>query len=122
MNALFINGGRRSVWREMKRKFGSLTASSSSSSDTCTLWGSPLRGSFPWARSGSGPLHPGGLYLGWIEPSTALVSRRGRVVFARRENRTRMVVATTGPSCHLDYLVRTMNDSNFLLSILISSK
>ncbi|KAL0787995.1 hypothetical protein Bca101_004241 [Brassica carinata] len=23
------------------------------------------------------------------------------------ENRTRMVVATTGPSCHLDYLVRT---------------
>ena len=38
MNALFINGGRRSVWREMKRKFGSLTASSSSSSDTCTLW------------------------------------------------------------------------------------
>ena len=39
MNALFINGGRRSVWREMKRKFGSLTASSSSSSsDTCNLW------------------------------------------------------------------------------------
>ncbi|WZZ26983.1 hypothetical protein YC2023_010384 [Brassica napus] len=44
--------------------------------------GSPLRGSFPWIRLGSGPLHPGGLYLGWIEPSTALVSRRGRVVSA----------------------------------------
>ena len=51
--------------------------------------------------------HPGGLYLGWIEPSTALVSRRGRVVSAWGGNRTRMVVATTGPSCHLDYLVRT---------------
>ncbi|KAL0816198.1 hypothetical protein Bca101_072642 [Brassica carinata] len=69
--------------------------------------GSPLLGSFSWVRSGSGPLHPGGLYLGWIEPSTALVSRRGRVVFAWGGNRTRMVVATTGPSCHLDYLVRT---------------
>ncbi|WZZ26980.1 hypothetical protein YC2023_010381 [Brassica napus] len=43
---------------------------------------SPLRGSFPWVRLGSGPLHPGRLYLGWIEPSTALVSRRGRVVSA----------------------------------------
>ncbi|CAN7068107.1 unnamed protein product [Brassica oleracea var. botrytis] len=26
--------------------------------------GSPLRGSFPWTRSGSGPLHLGGFYLG----------------------------------------------------------
>ncbi|KAF3602157.1 hypothetical protein F2Q69_00033896 [Brassica cretica] len=70
-------------------------------------WGSPLRGSFPWVRSGSGPLHPGGLYLDWIEPSTALVSRRDRIVSAWGGNRTRMVVATTDPSCHLDYLVRT---------------
>ncbi|KAH0899259.1 hypothetical protein HID58_048827 [Brassica napus] len=71
--------------------------------------GSPLGGSFSWTRSSSGPLHPGGLYLGWIEPSTALMSRRGRVVSAWGGNRTRMVVATTGPSCHLDYLT-----NNFL--------
>ena len=37
-----------------------------------------LRGSFPWARLGSGPLHPGGLYLGWGQgptPSTAFGDR-----------------------------------------------
>ncbi|WZZ79382.1 hypothetical protein YC2023_099954 [Brassica napus] len=48
--------------------------------------GSPLRGSFSWARSDSGPLHPRGLYLGWIKPSTALVSRRCRVVSAWGES------------------------------------
>uniref|UniRef100_A0A0D3D8F0 Uncharacterized protein n=1 Tax=Brassica oleracea var. oleracea TaxID=109376 RepID=A0A0D3D8F0_BRAOL len=39
-----------------------------------------LRGSFPWARLGSGPLHPGGLYLGWRQgptPSTAFGDRMG---------------------------------------------
>ncbi|WZZ04281.1 hypothetical protein YC2023_090202 [Brassica napus] len=39
-----------------------------------------LRGSFPWARLGSGPLHPGGLYLGWGQgptPSTAFDDRMG---------------------------------------------
>ena len=39
-----------------------------------------LRGSFPWARLGSGPLHPGGLYLGWGQgptPSTAFGDRMG---------------------------------------------
>ncbi|KAG5400541.1 hypothetical protein IGI04_015148 [Brassica rapa subsp. trilocularis] len=39
-----------------------------------------LRGSFPWARLGSGPLHPGGLYLGWRQgptPSTAFDDRMG---------------------------------------------
>ncbi|CAN6894547.1 unnamed protein product [Brassica oleracea] len=29
-----------------------------------------LRGSFPWFRLGSGPLHPGGLYLGWGQGPT----------------------------------------------------
>ena len=32
---------------------------------------SQLRGSFPWARLDSGPLHPGGLYLGWGQGSTS---------------------------------------------------
>ncbi|KAF2589114.1 hypothetical protein F2Q70_00038334 [Brassica cretica] len=39
-----------------------------------------LRGSFPWARLGSGPLHPGGLYLDWGQgptPSTAFDDRMG---------------------------------------------
>ena len=39
-----------------------------------------LRGSFPWARLSSGPLHPGGLYLGWRKsptPSTAFDDRMG---------------------------------------------
>ncbi|KAL0788893.1 hypothetical protein Bca101_005139 [Brassica carinata] len=39
-----------------------------------------LRGSFPWTRLGSGPLHPGGLYLGWGQsptPSTAFDDRMG---------------------------------------------
>ncbi|KAG5401009.1 hypothetical protein IGI04_015616 [Brassica rapa subsp. trilocularis] len=39
-----------------------------------------LRGSFPWVRLGSGPLHPGGLYLGWRQsptPSTAFDDRMG---------------------------------------------
>uniref|UniRef100_A0A0D3B9S9 ACB domain-containing protein n=1 Tax=Brassica oleracea var. oleracea TaxID=109376 RepID=A0A0D3B9S9_BRAOL len=31
-----------------------------------------LRGSFPWARLGSGPLHPGGLYLGWGQGLTPM--------------------------------------------------
>ncbi|KAF2614720.1 hypothetical protein F2Q70_00009225, partial [Brassica cretica] len=44
---------------------------------------------------------------------TALVSRRGRVVSAWRGNRTRMVVATTGPSSHLDYLVWTKKNKMF---------
>ncbi|CAN6835411.1 unnamed protein product [Brassica oleracea] len=48
--------------------------------------GSPLRGSVSWVRSGSGPPHPGELYLSWIEPSTALVSRRSRVVSAWEES------------------------------------
>ncbi|WZZ66496.1 LOW QUALITY PROTEIN: hypothetical protein YC2023_077866 [Brassica napus] len=64
--------------------------------------GSPFRGSFPWARSGSGPLHPEGLYLGWIKSSTALMSRRSSVVSAWGGNRTGMAVVTTGPSCHLE--------------------
>ncbi|WZZ78570.1 hypothetical protein YC2023_099142 [Brassica napus] len=41
---------------------------------------SHLRGSFPWARLGSGPLHPEGLYLGWGQgptPSTAFDDRMG---------------------------------------------
>ncbi|WZZ83889.1 hypothetical protein YC2023_104461 [Brassica napus] len=39
-----------------------------------------LRGSFPWARLGSGPLHPGGFYLGWRQgstPSTAFDDKMG---------------------------------------------
>ncbi|CAG7895576.1 unnamed protein product, partial [Brassica rapa] len=39
-----------------------------------------LRGSFPWARLSSGPLHPGELYLGWEQgptPSTAFGDRMG---------------------------------------------
>ncbi|WZZ06258.1 hypothetical protein YC2023_092179 [Brassica napus] len=43
-------------------------------------WVPHLRGSFPWARLGSGPLHPGGLYLGWGQgptPSTAFDDRMG---------------------------------------------
>ena len=39
-----------------------------------------LRGSFPWVRLGSGPLHPEGLYLGWGQgptPSTAFGDRMG---------------------------------------------
>ncbi|WZZ84752.1 hypothetical protein YC2023_113331 [Brassica napus] len=39
-----------------------------------------LRGSFPCARLSSGPLHPGGLYLGWRQgptPSTAFGDRIG---------------------------------------------
>nr|VDD31304.1 unnamed protein product [Brassica oleracea] len=39
-----------------------------------------LRGLFPWVRLGSGPLHPGGLYLGWGQgptPSTAFGDRIG---------------------------------------------
>ncbi|CAF2062226.1 unnamed protein product, partial [Brassica oleracea] len=39
-----------------------------------------LRGSFPWARLDSGPLHPGGLYLGWGQgptPSTAFGDMMG---------------------------------------------
>ncbi|KAH0864875.1 hypothetical protein HID58_082086 [Brassica napus] len=42
--------------------------------------GSHLRGSFPWDRLGSGPLHPGGLYLGWGQgptSSTAFGDRMG---------------------------------------------
>ncbi|WZZ12595.1 hypothetical protein YC2023_105684 [Brassica napus] len=44
------------------------------------VWVPHLRGSFPWARLGSGPLHPGGLYLGWGQgptPSTAFDDRMG---------------------------------------------
>ena len=39
-----------------------------------------LRGSFPWSRLDSGPLHPGGLYLGCGQgptPSTAFGDRMG---------------------------------------------
>ncbi|KAL0825693.1 hypothetical protein Bca101_049370 [Brassica carinata] len=39
-----------------------------------------LRGSFPWTRLGSGPLHPGGLYMGLGQgptPSTAFDDRMG---------------------------------------------
>ncbi|CAN7056613.1 unnamed protein product [Brassica oleracea var. botrytis] len=39
-----------------------------------------LRGSFPWAWLGSGPLHPEWLYLGWGQgptPSTAFDDRMG---------------------------------------------
>ncbi|KAF2604506.1 hypothetical protein F2Q70_00026726 [Brassica cretica] len=39
-----------------------------------------LRGSFPWARLDSGPLHPGGFYLGWGQgptSSTAFDDRMG---------------------------------------------
>ncbi|KAH0893986.1 hypothetical protein HID58_056415, partial [Brassica napus] len=39
-----------------------------------------LRGSFSWVRLGSGPLHPGGLYLGWGQgptPNTAFGDRMG---------------------------------------------
>ncbi|WZZ67767.1 hypothetical protein YC2023_079137 [Brassica napus] len=38
--------------------------------------GSPLRGLFSWTRSDSGPLHPGELYLGWIEPNRFGVQKR----------------------------------------------
>ncbi|KAG5411204.1 hypothetical protein IGI04_007523 [Brassica rapa subsp. trilocularis] len=44
------------------------------------LQGFHLRGSFPWARLSSGPLHPGGFYLGWGQgptPSTAFGDRMG---------------------------------------------
>ncbi|KAF3555693.1 hypothetical protein F2Q69_00010631 [Brassica cretica] len=40
--------------------------------------GSPLTWIIPWTRLGSGPLHPGGLYLGWEQgptPSTAFDDR-----------------------------------------------
>ncbi|WZY77616.1 hypothetical protein YC2023_024000 [Brassica napus] len=49
-------------------------------SRTSEWWVPHLRGSFPWARLGSGPLHPGGLYLGWGQgptPSTAFDDRMG---------------------------------------------
>ncbi|KAH0893987.1 hypothetical protein HID58_056416, partial [Brassica napus] len=39
-----------------------------------------LGGSFSWVRLGSGPLHPGGLYLGWGQgptPNTAFGDRMG---------------------------------------------
>uniref|UniRef100_A0A0D3CN90 protein-S-isoprenylcysteine alpha-carbonyl methylesterase n=1 Tax=Brassica oleracea var. oleracea TaxID=109376 RepID=A0A0D3CN90_BRAOL len=42
--------------------------------------GSPLTWVIPWARLGSGPLHPGGLYLDWGQgptPSTAFGDRMG---------------------------------------------
>ncbi|WZZ61675.1 hypothetical protein YC2023_061782 [Brassica napus] len=42
--------------------------------------GSPLTWIIPWARLGSGPLHPGGLYLGWGQgstPSTAFDDKMG---------------------------------------------
>ncbi|KAF3503908.1 hypothetical protein F2Q69_00045406 [Brassica cretica] len=41
-------------------------------------WVPHLRRSFPWARLGSGPLHPEKLYLGWRQgptPSTAFDDR-----------------------------------------------
>ncbi|KAF3603874.1 hypothetical protein F2Q69_00039098 [Brassica cretica] len=44
------------------------------------LWFTHLFGSFPWARLGSGPLHPEGLYLGWGQgptPNTAFGDRVG---------------------------------------------
>uniref|UniRef100_A0A0D3ARG1 Uncharacterized protein n=1 Tax=Brassica oleracea var. oleracea TaxID=109376 RepID=A0A0D3ARG1_BRAOL len=43
-------------------------------------WIPHLRGSFLWVRLGSGPLHPGGLYLGWGQgptPNTAFGDRMG---------------------------------------------
>ncbi|KAF2582525.1 hypothetical protein F2Q68_00005716 [Brassica cretica] len=49
-----------------------------------------LRGSFLWVRLGSGPLHPGGLYLGWGQgptPSTAFDNRDEQ--FASGWRRTR---------------------------------
>ena len=44
------------------------------------IQGSPLTWIIPWARLGSGPLHPGGLYLGWGQgstPSTAFDDKMG---------------------------------------------
>ncbi|WZZ86101.1 hypothetical protein YC2023_114680 [Brassica napus] len=39
-----------------------------------------VSGVIPWIRLGSGPLHPGGLYLGWRQgptPSTAFDDKMG---------------------------------------------
>ncbi|KAL0682481.1 hypothetical protein Bca4012_049328 [Brassica carinata] len=41
-----------------------------------------LRGSFPWARSGSRPASSGRFFPGLEGPVPALVSRRGRVASA----------------------------------------
>ncbi|KAH0893483.1 hypothetical protein HID58_055912 [Brassica napus] len=69
-----------------------------------------LRGSFPWARLGSGPLYPGGLYLGWGQrptPSTAFGDRMD----SSPPSGVEPVNMTIGPQDHyqVNYLVPSIS-------------